>query len=533
MTAQTWTMTLVEMEALQSPSVVSSAAFWIARKGPLELVNAALSLLYRLMDGNPQIGQQLSNLIIKVTAARQGINIPENVMVPQLRFGWKIAVGDERRDITLISLLSESYIFNGSCVGGCWNPEAALFLKDSLNVDFDVLSALLSGEPDCFAKSCLCVLEKLLSTDDTASDMLIQFVLAPPPPPSLGDGDDSFDFGASGTEASQPLGTGTMMLKLVLEGGNKILNCNQFSSVTVNAFRNDLELAERAANVLAVVFTNSSLLARDLSTTISTSHISSTLILNRMKSGGVNSENKLLLTFLMLSAERTTRMPQGSGYSLLVAILRLLSTMVCGCERATKLVLEDPANLFVLVLATAESESAGVPPIAQTVSCLFLGCCFLALKDAAAEEASGDPSNVSGGLINKRMFISMIDSRIGFSRFTDLLKKPLISANSSLYVDFFISSGFRIFYEKQLESIRNGIIEFYAGGSSNTANSAQQQVIEMQQQKIAELEKAVALAISERGTQLQNAPSNINGEHVVELTRLKSSIESSRRETLN
>jgi hypothetical protein len=159
-------------------------------------------------------------------------------------------------------------------------------------------------------------------------------------------------------------------------------------------------------------------------------------------------------------------------------------------------VLEDPSNLFVLDLATTASESAGVPPVAQTVSCLFLGCCFLALSDLPDDNGSvADGDGVTDGLIHKRMFIGMIDSRIGLSRFTESLKKALLPSQSSTYSQLFVSEGFKAFYIKQFEAIKNGIISFYAGSStsSSLSNSPQQQVIEMQQLRIAELEHALKL----------------------------------------
>ena len=503
-------------------SVISSSALWIARKGPIELVNAALSLLYRIANENPRLSGQLADFIVKVSPARQGQQIPFGVDIPVLHFGWK--VGDKQL-ISIASLLAERYIY---CSGsGCWDSAAASAIKDSLNVDFDVLSILLSGEPDCFANGCLYVLEKVLSTDSSASDLLVQYALAPPPPPALLDGDD---FGNPEEEASQPLGTVTCMLNLVVDGGRKILNCNQFSAVTINSFRQDLELAERAANVLTVVFTHGSLLAKEICTALKTNSADIASSNGRMKSG--DNEVKLLLPFLMLAAGRTTRMQQGSGYPLLISILRLLSTVVCGCERAAKQVLEDPSNLFVLDLATTASESAGVPPVAQTASCLFLGCCFLALSDLSDDNGNAiDGDGVTGGLIQKRMFIGMIDSRIGLSRFTESLKKALLPSQASTYSQLFVSDGFKAFYIKQFEAIKTGIISFYAGSSSSSlSDSPQQQVIEMQQLRIAELEQALSVAENNAKLTSQQTANSSNGDQAVEITRLKSSVDAKSKE---
>lgn len=507
-------------------TVVASSAFWIARKGPVELVNAALSLLYRIANENPRVSVQLTEFVIKVPAARQGQNIPFGVDVPLLNFGWKVG---GKQLISIASLLAERYIY--SMNSGCWDSAAASAIKDSLNVDFDVLSILLRDDPDSFANGCLYVLEKILSTDSSASDLMVQFALAPPPPPPI-DGDDSFDFGNGSEEASQPVGTVTSLLNLIVEGGRKILNSNQFSAVTVNAFRVDLELAERAANVLTVFFTHGSQLARDISTAIKANYGDTAGGNGRLKSAGGDSEVKLLLPFLILAAGRTTRMQQGSGYPLLISILRLLATVVCGCERAAKLVLDDPSNLFVLDLATPASESAGVPPIAQTASCLFLGCCFLALQDESSpgESKAGAKSDSEASLINKKLFISMIDSRIGLSRFTELLKRPLLAQQAASFAPLFVSDGFRAFYSRQFEAIKNGIISFYAGGSSSLAGSPQQQVIDMQQAKIEELEKALLAAEKKAVKTSDGSEHALSGEQAVEFARLKAAVESKSKE---
>lgn len=316
-------------------SVLHSSAFWIARKGPLEVANAALSLLYRVVDGNSTVGEQLCDLVIKVPPAVSGQSIPSGSEIPTLNFAWKPSAGESRYLISLSSLLSERYIyFNGnSATPGCWDSAVSASSLAELTIDFDVLGVLLTRTPDSFAKGCLAVFEKILASDAMASDRLIQYILAPPPPPA---GDDS---GFEGAASSPPLGTGTLVLHLVVEGGMKLLNSNQVTALTINAIRYDLDLAERATNVLATVFVHGSQLAREMFTALSTQHLTQSMgSSSGLRLKGNDGDVKLLLPFLMLTAGRTTRMPQGSGYKLLISLLRLLSTVVCDCERATKLV---------------------------------------------------------------------------------------------------------------------------------------------------------------------------------------------------
>lgn len=163
--------------------------------------------------------------------------------------------------------------------------------------------------------------------------------------------------------------------------------------------------------------------------------------------------------------------------------------------------LEDPANLFVLDLATAASESAGVPPLVQVAACLFLGCCFESLPGAASTPPPSSNGTANGAsedsILNRKAFLGMIDSRIGLNRFTDILKKPVASRGhkdaAASYSALFISPDFLVFYQKQVEAIRAGIFEFYTGGASSAVGDVmQQQIIDMQKEKIAELEQKLA-----------------------------------------
>ena len=119
----------------------------------------------------------------------------------------------------------------------------------------------------------------------------------------------------------------------------------------------------------------------------------------------------------------------------------------------------------------------------------------------------------------------MIDSRIGLNRLNDVLRRPLpptagqqrpaatIAINSVLATDLLFSRGFRVFYEAQVEGIRQGMFEFYAGSATGSTKglssggmsftsamgeekdvgehgtfTEQQEMIESQQQRILSLE---------------------------------------------
>ena len=61
----------------------------------------------------------------------------------------------------------------------------------------------------------------------------------------------------------------------------------------------------------------------------------------------------------------------------------------------------------------------------QVAACFFLGSCFTALKDIPQTEgAAEDQSNH----LTQRSFLSMIDSRIGLTRFVEMLRRPLTAS---------------------------------------------------------------------------------------------------------
>lgn len=302
--------------------VISSALHWIARKGPVELVNAALSLIYRIVENNPSVANYVCNLILKLSPPLSDKNIPNSVDIPSIVFGTKLDVNNEKKiSIPAMSLLAERYIYAHDI--SCWDSSANQMIKDSLTVDFDVLSVLLLNEPDSFSRGCLCVFEKILSVNSTLSDLFIQFILAPPPPPAMEDDYQEVDSGS-------PLGI--LILHLLVDGCNKIQGSNQFSTINSNTLRNEIDIAERVANIFTVIFVFGSQLAREIATAITTNHS----IVNKSGNYRSSGDVKHLLPLLLTTASKTNRIPNGGGYNILIAILRMVSTIVSGCERAAR-----------------------------------------------------------------------------------------------------------------------------------------------------------------------------------------------------
>lgn len=372
--------------------VIPSAIFWIARRGPAELVNVSLSLLNRLVEGgNAEIGHYLSNSLIKVSPAIPGKNLPLGVDVPSLRFSWKPLPNDDRRFIAVLSLLAERYIYPATTTGS-WNPTQGPVLSTTatiaLQLQYDVLDTL-SGVSSCnnndgtgsadsnhtvamtgvasnsFATACLSVFENILASDTTISDLIIQYILAPPPPPvvDMSSGRGSLQHQQQQhqqLESMRPLGT--IVLQILVDGCHKVVEASSYSSgggsgvggvmlLGNSSLRNEIDITERAANLLAVVFIHGSQLARELSTAVTTGHTNILDSAVASKSNGHHSNNgsninsnsssggggsRPLLPMLLSTAGRTARIPGGAGYPLLISILRMLACITSGCEFAAK-----------------------------------------------------------------------------------------------------------------------------------------------------------------------------------------------------
>ena len=306
--------------ATSTSIVIPSAAFWVARRGPSELVNAGLSLLSRLVEGgNAEIANLLSNSYIKVSPAVPRKNFPADVELPQLVFGWKPLPGDDRKFISILSLLAERYIYPVEA----WNPREGAVLGAKLKLRFDVLT---EGAEN-LARSSLLVFEQILAADPSISDLLVQYILAPPPPPHLdGVSQEDDEFGSQQQlESMRPLGL--QVLSLLVEGCNKILDGASKSP--------SFDIAERAANVLSVMFIHGSQLAKELCTAVTITHIGNGMGKPLPLSSHAGS-HKSILPLLLFTAGRIARSAGGAGYPLLVSFLRLLACVVSDCEFAAK-----------------------------------------------------------------------------------------------------------------------------------------------------------------------------------------------------
>ena len=241
--------------------VVTSAAFWLARKGPEELVTAVLILLSRIVQNNPDVACQVADMIVEVTAAKSGRTHPFGTETPSLYFGWRPLPSDDRRIITVPALLAERYIFSSTT----WTVQNLLATSTVSAAHGDVAVGNIA-DPDGLSVRCLDVLETLLRADSTTCDLMIQYILAPPPPSAIDD--ENLNSGEmSVLETMKPLAL--ILLNSLLEGSNRVLST---ANLPMNIMKSEINVVERSANVLALLFINGGQTARELSTVISTSH---------------------------------------------------------------------------------------------------------------------------------------------------------------------------------------------------------------------------------------------------------------------
>jgi chromosome segregation ATPase len=519
--------------------VLNYAAHWIARCGPTEILNPSFSLILAIIYANQKNAHFISQLNLKITPNTIGKNIPFTVTeIGTLEYGWRPLQQDETKYISFLSLLAERYILpikpwlsnqNIDVATSNANDEASL-------LDIPLLSTFTSSLPAgsstsskySLEKACLLLFEQIISIDTTICDLIIQSILAPPP--QLLDDEHSEESQHRPMEMMKPLGF--ILVSTILDNCEKLFHSSNPLFFTnqnklTHSGATNIETVERCLHVLTNIYLHGSQLSHELTTAITTNHIrllkdkkhlmssSSSHLLHHDSSNEV----KVLLPYLLASVGKAARLPGGIGYNYIIAILQLLSIIACDCERATHQMFEDPSNLFVVDLATASSELAGVPSAVQAMACLFLGCCFCGFPDEKPPDSSSSANppaaDGNGSLFSRRSFISMIENKITINRFLETLKKPILhyrkggyqhshsihslpvvsptdrNAHMVNYYDhLFILPGFKKFYDKQIEIIRSIIMDLFYGASAShmTGDAFTQQLIAMQQEKIKELE---------------------------------------------
>lgn len=318
--------------------VLQSSLYWVGRNGPAELLVASLSLFDAVVQNNPNVAHVLSSIFIKIAPNSRGKNITSDAEAASLLYAWKPLPNDERRCISLLALLAERYVH------GCkpWRAPAASIIHGDLGFqsDYDVLLQNESIE-NSVQNPFLLLFHRITSVDTTVSDTLVQYVLAPPPPTGLGDDEeDMYQPMSAPLESMRPVCS--ILLQTVVQYCEKLLTSHvQYNTPGfggANGSKSDIEIVEKVSHVLTVVFMNGSLLGRELCTAITTSHCATQLDSQDKKLREVDADNKAILPFIMAAIGRAARLPGGLGYPLVKAVIMWLATVVCGCERATRMV---------------------------------------------------------------------------------------------------------------------------------------------------------------------------------------------------
>ena len=456
-------------------TLLPSAAFWIGRQGPAEIIDISLELLSNVISNNAFIAQHLYNATVRFSAPERGVSIPIDVREPSLAFGWRPLPSDERRIISVPALLAERYIYSSAAWPAASPPSSSLSSSSLRSSGSEYNSSAVDG----LSRGCLLVFEKVLIADPSISYLIIQQILAPIPL------DEEESEEGSTLENAKPLGA--LLLTLLVEGSSRVTaSVGSNAGMSSAILRSEVDVLERCVNLFTLLFVYGGALARELSTAITTAHTSVAY--------SSRGPHDTLLPYLLSAAGVAAKLqsPPGAGHAIIVALLRMLASSCCDCERSSKLILSDPSNLFVVDFATSGSENAGVPAAVQIMSCLFLGCVFLTLP--SADLSSSDQQTI----LSRKGFLGMIDSRIGLNRFTDLLRRPIKAKGAtlkSLSGALFITPGYKVFYEKQVDMIVAGIFEFYSGDASvGDAGSTfvEKEIIDSQNKVICELREQIA-----------------------------------------
>jgi hypothetical protein len=265
-----------KLVAIDVTDVLPSAMFWVARGGPSYLIHSGLCLLNRCMNGNKPIAAQIMNMSLQLSPSIPGRNIPQDGATDasgrmhDLLFGWKPLPNDDRKCIAIVSLLAERYVYaQGAWCGQIAYSAAVGSPPPSGHASFDSsIEALDVSTGDGFSQSCLQILDTVFAADSGMTSMLIQCVLAPPPP--LPDDDEHEGMTL---ESMKPLCS--ILFALILDVCHKISDPSNVHYVSSPQSRVEMDIAERAANILTLVFLHGESLTREITTALSTVHIAS------------------------------------------------------------------------------------------------------------------------------------------------------------------------------------------------------------------------------------------------------------------
>ena len=422
--------------------LIPAALYALARNGPVEMVESALELLLRLVDGNEEVASNIAMATVKVTEDVAGVNVPEHYTpLPERVYGSidSQILEDGDQEVTLscinaVCLLAERYTRTPIL----WSH------SETQERDRPYLASELSG-------ACLRVIEAYLDARGASGcTLIVQTIIAPPPPPP--DADASSDEMVEAQKTS----LGPILCGEIVKSSCDLLTTISQHGVPATGRLLTLTCFIRSCNLLGLIFIHGGGVSRELLSTISMRHIYESRSLleswpQDAAAGDAPAETVNFVSFLLSTTARLAR--AGAAVPVisdaLVAILRLLATVVSECNRLALTVLDDPSNLFVIDLASSASANAGVPARVRAAACLFLAACCNGLSE------TNNPST-------KNKLLQLIEEGVTLKRFSETLREQLDFATSGSEPDsiFHFCDSFRRFFDAEVESIMKGHLPF-------------------------------------------------------------------------
>jgi hypothetical protein len=233
-----------------------------------------------VVENNPLVASHISNMMIKINSAINGKTVPYEITIPLINFGWKPLLTDDRKFVTISALLAERYLFSSVSWGSL----------DISTEDMEYNTLVSDG----LSVGCFNVLEKIFQADTITCDLIVQHILAPPPP-SLEE-----DISGGELESIRPLGT--ILLNLLLDNIKVIEKLEKMST-------KDIKMFEKYTNILSLLFVYGDQ-AGELSTAISINH---TCLLGTSSLIGEDP----ILTYILATAGRAVKvlLKQHRAYS--------------------------------------------------------------------------------------------------------------------------------------------------------------------------------------------------------------------------
>lgn len=315
--------------------ILTACAHWIIRRGPEEMLLPCFYILNALAKSpEKSFAQRMFTVVLRYIPSSSGLHVPASLSSSQLQFSWKPSSSDDRRAISFVNLLAERYLFPTQCWFGHESSTRDMKPLSHYESSSEEKSVFMVGSK--FWMGALHVIESLLASDETTSGMIMQNILAPPPPPSELD-----DAGMPAEVDSMQMEFGSLVMAVLLNCLERVVvhqgGAGASASGGQHSLQTDAALAIRAANIMSLILVHGGLLARELSTAISTGHLSAqraALDLSLKSQNLVSSSPTPVLPYLLSLCSRIVRVP-GVGFNVSGAVLRLLSAAACSCERAS------------------------------------------------------------------------------------------------------------------------------------------------------------------------------------------------------